>query len=138
EGFSMGGLGAAHLGFKYPDLFAAVSIIDGALVDLNTMQTRHAALYQRIFGGQEERFLAENPRTLIEKNASAIRRQMKVRIAAGALVAGNRSFHEQLTKLDIPHDFDTFDVGHNHGAIYDSLANKNWEFYRQALAASGN
>ncbi|MEX2138045.1 MAG: alpha/beta hydrolase-fold protein [Pirellulales bacterium] len=40
EGFSMGGFGAAHLGFKYPELFATVSIIDGSLTDATAMQER--------------------------------------------------------------------------------------------------
>src|SRR5262245_11424604 len=92
EGFSMGGFGAAHLGFKYPELFAAVSMLDAAMVDLNTMQTRHSVLYQRIFGGREEAFQADNPRILVEKNAEAIRGQMAIRFAAAALAAGNRSF----------------------------------------------
>src|SRR5262249_30758274 len=117
EGFSMGGFGAAHLGFKYPELFGAVSIIDGALVELSTMRSRHSNLYQRIFGGSEESFQKENPRNLVEKNVDAIREKTAIRFAVGALVAGNQSFHEQLTKLNIAHDYDTFDVGHNHGAI---------------------
>ena len=33
EGFSMGGYGAAHLGFKHPDFFGVVSIRAGALTD---------------------------------------------------------------------------------------------------------
>lgn len=135
EGFSMGGFGAAHLGFKYPQLFGAVSIIDGALVDLSTMRTRHSDLYQRIFGGMEERFAAENPRTLVEKNQGALRGKTAIRLAVGALVAGNRSFHDQLTELKIDHDFDVFDVGHNHAAIYESLGDKNWRFYKTALSA---
>ena len=133
EGFSMGGFGAAHLGFKYPELFCAVSIIDGALVDLNTMQTRHAELYQRIFGGDAERFAADNPRELIQKNHDSIRGKTKIRLAVGALVPGNRSFHDQLTNLKIDHDYDVFDVGHKHSAIYESLADKNWSFYRRAF-----
>jgi endo-1,4-beta-xylanase len=132
EGFSMGGFGAAHLSFKYPEMFGAVSIIDGALVDLGTMQTRHAELYQRIFGGSADRFAAENPRELIQKNQDAIRGKTKIRFAVGALVPGNRSFHEQLTNLKIDHDYDVFDVGHNHAAIYESLGDKNWSFYRHA------
>ena len=29
EGFSMGGYGAAHLGFKYPEVFGIVGIMSG-------------------------------------------------------------------------------------------------------------
>ena len=136
EGFSMGGFGAAHLGFKYPELFGTVSMIDAALVNLETMQERHAALFQRIFGGKAENFQAEDPRVLVERNAGAIRGKTTVRFAVGALVAGNRSFHDQLTALNIAHDYDVFEVGHNHGAIYDGLGERNWEFYRRALATS--
>jgi endo-1,4-beta-xylanase len=134
EGFSMGGFGAAHLGFKFPELFGAVSIIDGALVDLNTMQTRHAELYQRIFGGSPDQFAAENPRELLPRHQDVIRGRTKIRMCVGALVPGNRSFHEQLTNLKIDHDYDVFEVGHNHVAIYEGLGDKNWSFYRQVLS----
>ena len=138
EGFSMGGFGAAHLGFKYPELFCAVSLLDAALLDVGTMERRHSALYQRIFGGRPERFEAENPRTLIEKNAAAIRGRTAIRFAVGALVEGNQSFHQQLTRLGIAHDYDAFEgVGHNHAGILDRLGDKNWAFYRGALGASG-
>jgi S-formylglutathione hydrolase FrmB len=40
EGYSMGGFGAAHFGFKYPDLFGAVSIMAGALLDRESVPTR--------------------------------------------------------------------------------------------------
>ncbi|MFC1596366.1 alpha/beta hydrolase [Planctomycetota bacterium] len=38
EGFSMGGFGAAHMGFKYPDLFGVVSI--AARVSAGSMPDR--------------------------------------------------------------------------------------------------
>jgi enterochelin esterase-like enzyme len=137
EGFSMGGFGAAHLAFKYPERFGAVSLLDAALLDLATMQRRHEALYQRIFGGRPETFIAEHPRTLLEKNVSAIRGRMKVRLAVGALVQGNRSLHEDLTRLGVVHDYDTFEgAGHSHAPILDRLGEKNWAFYRAALGGT--
>ncbi|MEX2138046.1 MAG: hypothetical protein WD894_02205 [Pirellulales bacterium] len=63
---------------------------------------------------------------------------MAIRFAVGALEASNRSFHEQLTKLNIAHEYDDFEVGHNPLAIYDSLGDKNWQFYRDALSKTGN
>ena len=136
EGFSMGGFGAAHLGFKYPELFGAVSIIDGALLELSTMQGRHAAQYEKFFGSSAEKFAAENPRSLIPKNAVAVRGKTVVRQAVGQLAEYNRSFHEQMTGLKIAHDYDAFEgVGHNQALIYDRLGDKNWEWYRKALAS---
>jgi len=137
EGFSMGGFGAAHLGFKYPECFGAASLLDAALLELPTMQRRHGALYQRIFGGRSEAFIAEHPRTLLQKNAGAIRGRMRVRLAVGALVQGNRSLHEELTRLDVAHDYDTFEgAGHSHAAILERLGDKNWAFYRAALGGT--
>lgn len=45
EGFSMGGAGAPKIGFKHPELFGAVSILAGALHDLES--TRRAARHFR-------------------------------------------------------------------------------------------
>ena len=138
EGFSLGGYGAAHLGFKYPELFGVVSIIDGSLTDVAAMQAKQSALYHRIFGGDENRFIAEDPRQLVSKNQNAIRGRTKVRLAVGQLKAVNLSFHEQLIDLKIEHDYDVFAVSHNPLAIYDSLGDKNWAFYHQAISAISN
>ena len=134
EGFSLGGFGAAHLGFKYPKVFGTVSIIDGTFTDVEAMQKKKPELYERIFGSSAKRFAAEDPRTLVEKNVTAIRGKQSIRLAVGLLVEGNRSFHEQLTNLNISHDFDTLSVGHNPLKIYDSLGERNWQFYRHSLS----
>lgn len=135
EGFSMGGFGAAHLGFKYPELFGSVSIIDGALVNLDTMRQRHTELYDQIFDAKEERFTSEHPRSLVEKNAAAIKDKAVVRQAVGTLAMPNKALHELLTRLEIDHDYDTFpDAGHNAQIIYERLGDKNWEFYKKAFA----
>lgn len=135
EGFSMGGFGAAHLGFKYPELFGSVSIIDGALVDLNTMRQRHRELFEQIFDAKDELFTSAHPRTLVEKNADDIKGKTIIRQAVGALAPPNKAMHEQLTRLGIDHDYDTFpDAGHNAQVIYDRLGDKNWEFYKKAFA----
>jgi endo-1,4-beta-xylanase len=134
EGFSMGGFGAAHLGFKYPELFGAVSLIDSAMLGVAEMERRHPELFQRIFAGQRETFAAEDPRTLGERNADSLRGRTTVRIAFGAIRQANATFHDLLTRLDIPHEYELFpDAGHNHAPIYDTLGERNWAFYRRAL-----
>jgi endo-1,4-beta-xylanase len=134
EGFSMGGFGAGHIGFKYPEAFGSVSIIDGALLDLKVIKRRHAELFQRLFDGQDETFTAEHPGTLIEKNAASIKGRTRIRQAVGALVGPNAALHEKMTNLGIEHSYDLFaGVGHNLNAIYERLGDRNWEFYRQAF-----
>lgn len=137
EGFSMGGFGAGHLGFKYPELFGSVSIIDGALVDIGSMGQRHGELFERIFDGKEDIFLAAHPNTLAEQNAAQIKGRTPIRLAVGKLADANRALHEQLTRLGIVHDYDLFpDAGHSAGTIYDRLGDRNWDFYRRAFDAT--
>ena len=136
EGFSMGGYGAGHFGFKYPELFGSISMIDAAVVDLGTMKTRHADVFQRIFDGKDALFTAAHPLALAEKNATQIKSHTLIRQAVGALVGPNVALHEKMTSLSIAHDYDLFEgVGHNVAAIYERLGDKNWEFYAKAFGA---
>ncbi|MDP3069995.1 MAG: alpha/beta hydrolase-fold protein [Opitutaceae bacterium] len=136
EGFSMGGFGAGHLGFKYPELFGSVSIIDGALLSLGVIKGRHAKIFQRVFGGREGNFTAAHPLALAERNAAQIKGRTLVRQSVGALAAPNETLHAELSRLGIEHDYDKFDgVGHNLAAIYEKLGDRNWKFYSRAFAA---
>jgi acetyl esterase/lipase len=115
EGFSMGGGGAAKWGFKYPDLFGAVSILAGARM---TGEGATASQW-------------------VQKNADAIRGRTIVRIVVGGkdgLVTTNRAYHALLTGLKIDHEFHVIeDAAHAHPPLYNGLGEKNWEFYRRAL-----
>lgn len=135
EGFSMGGFGAAHLGFKYPELFGSISIIDGALLGLTEMKSRHPAHFERIFGGSDEAFTAESPAGLAEKKADAVRGRTVIRMAIGALGPYNERYHALLQAQKIEHEYEVFaDAGHNHANLYDRLGDKNWDFYHRAFA----
>lgn len=135
EGFSMGGFGAAHLGFKYPELFGSISIIDGALLGLAEMKSRHPAHFERIFGGSDEAFVAESPIGLAEKNSDAVRGRTVIRMTVGALGPYNERYHAVLQARKIAHEYEVFsDAGHNQANLYDRLGDKNWEFYRRAFA----
>lgn len=139
EGYSMGGYGAGHLGFKYPELFGAVVIDAGALIgDMAINGPNLAPIFAGAWGGDKEKFLAEHPTTLATKNADRIRGKQKLRIGCGGddnLLARNRELHELLTKLDIEHQYEVVEgVAHNAGEYYRKLGNKGFEFHRQAFA----
>ncbi len=135
EGFSMGGYGAGHFGFKYPEIFAAVSMIDAAVVDLSTMKSRHSKLFQSIFDGQDNLFTAAHPVALVERNVAQIKGHMLIRQAVGALVGPNVTLHEKMSTLGITHEYDQFEgVGHNLATIYEHLGDRNWAFYAKAFA----
>ncbi len=135
EGFSMGGFGAAHLGFKYPGLFGSISLIDAAVVSLDTMQTRHADIFASVFNRDADAFTAAHPVTLAGKNAAALKHDTVIRQIVGPLRQPNEILHEKLTALGIPHDYQLLTgVPHAQNVIYERLGDSNWDFYRRAFA----
>jgi esterase/lipase superfamily enzyme len=141
EGFSMGGYGAARLGFKYPQLFGAVSILAGGPLDLDfagPRATGNPAERERIlkgtFGGDLDYYRSHHPITVVAQQADAVRGTVRVRIAVGARDNTgplNRAYSELLKKLDIAHTFTVVQgVGHDTLSLLKGLGEANWEFYR--------
>jgi enterochelin esterase-like enzyme len=149
EGFSMGGYGAARLGFKYPGVFGAVSALGAGPLQLeldpDVGPERNAGLRARVlktvYGGDQEYFKAQSPWVLAERSAAALRGRTRLRLAIGELDAtleANRGFHEHLERLAIPHGFTVLSgVGHSPMAVLEALGESNWEFYRAAFGAGG-
>ena len=144
EGFSMGGYGAARLGFKYPDLFGSVSILGGGpLQEELTASTSPRAtpaqtrmVLDTVYGGDQEYFKAQSPWRLAEQNVEAVRR-LRIRQVVGErdnTLENNRRFHDRLTQLSIPHAFLVV-PGASHSAreVFDALGDRIWEFYRDAF-----
>jgi endo-1,4-beta-xylanase len=133
EGFSMGGFGAAHLGFKYPQLFGTVVINAGALVDPS------APLLTQIFANQPDRATAEHPMQLARQNADKLRGQTHIRIGCGSLdslLGKNQALHKELDELHIPHDFEIVpDVAHVPPRYYQLLGPKVFAFHQKSLGA---
>ncbi len=124
-------------GFKYPELFGSISIIDGALLELTVIKQRHQVQFDRIFASSDEKFTAESPSVLTEKNADAIRGRTTIRMEVGALAAPNAAYRAILERLKIDHDYEIHaGVGHSLQPIYDRLGDRNWAFYRRAFAAA--
>jgi enterochelin esterase-like enzyme len=141
EGFSMGGYGAAHLGFKYPELFGAVVVDAGALILDSTMTGPNLVeIYKGGFASDKARFLAEHPTTLVEKNADQIRGKTLIRVGVGSddkLLVRNRDLHEQLDKLKIEHEYEVADgVGHMAPAYYKKLGDKCFAIHKKAFTAA--
>ncbi|MCI0538451.1 MAG: prolyl oligopeptidase family serine peptidase [Verrucomicrobiales bacterium] len=139
EGFSMGGAGAPKLGFKYQELFGAVSILAGALHDLESYKSRGTA-FQDIYGGKADYFEANSPWQLVEQNADKIRGRTAVRIVVGGkdgLLGRNTEFHQLLDKLKIAHDFTVVpDAPHSPGPLFDGVGDVTWDFYKRAFAST--
>ncbi|HEY3111394.1 MAG TPA: alpha/beta hydrolase-fold protein [Chloroflexota bacterium] len=142
EGQSMGGFGSAHLGFKYPRLFGGVSISAGALIDFAAApdgrpDARRLATLESVWGGDPERFRADDPATLARANADQIRGRQRVRIFCGdqdRLLAQNARFHELLDELDIEHEYEVVPgAEHSYDSKLERLGIEHFAFFARAL-----
>lgn len=145
EGFSMGGYGAARLGFKHPQLFAGISILAGGPFDLDLRGPRaqrnlrlREQLLREVCGNDLEYFRAISPWMLAEAAAPELRaRRTVVRQAVGTLDDThelNRQFRERMVELGIAHTWvELPGIGHDPRALIEALGEGNGSFYRQAL-----
>lgn len=147
EGFSMGGYGAARLGFKYPQLFGAVSILAGGPLDLDFAGPRATGnpdererILKGTFGGDIDYYRSQNPISVAQQQADAVRGKVRVRMAVGSRDNTgplNRAYSEHLKKLNIAHTFTIVpDVGHDTLSLLKGLGEANWEFYRAVLTTN--
>lgn len=143
DGFSMGGYGAARLGFKFPEIFGAVSIIGaGPLQQALTRAPRASGktaedVMREVYGGDSAYFTAVSPRRHAEENAPTLARDSLIRIVIGdrdETFANNRDFHDHLRRLSIPHEWIVVEgIGHDPLAVLRSLGDRHFAFYRNAF-----
>ncbi|MCX7014111.1 MAG: alpha/beta hydrolase-fold protein [Candidatus Sumerlaeota bacterium] len=145
EGFSMGGFGAAHFGFKYPDLFGVVSILAPALLgpDLTDegLQRKWQEHLSFVFNGDLDAFQANNPFALVEKNADKIRGRSIIRIVphdgegSKWLIPRCEELHALLDQHGIANELNVrADVlHHNYGQLYESMGDEGVGFYAKAF-----
>jgi len=142
EGFSMGGYGAARIGFRHPDLFGGISILAGGPLDPEFQGPRATGnplrekILAQVCDGDLKYFQATHPWTLAETHAQALReRGTVIRQAVGSrdfTLDLNRRFHDRLESLKIPHEFTVVEgVAHDTPTLLAGL--KNARFYQQAL-----
>jgi endo-1,4-beta-xylanase len=144
DGFSMGGFGAAHLGFKYPELFGVVSIRAPALLGPELTQATPASAWKTLFpaamGGDLDYFRANDPFFLAEKNADALRDRTVIRIVCHIepykwLAPRCEELHELLMKKTIPHEFHFLSNVKLHSSVLvlDTMGDAGWVFYTTAF-----
>ena len=142
EGFSMGGLGAARIGFKHPGLFGTISMLGAGPLDPDFGGPRalgNPVLRQRIldtvYGGSLARFRAESAWELSALRARTGSGQGRFRQVIGSAdftAADNLRFHQRLGDQGIAHEYITVPgVGHDVLALFAAMGEANWAFYRQ-------
>ena len=144
-GVSMGGYGALHMAFKYPQLFVSVSAHSAALIEnipatmpagAGRLQARLAVLGD-VFGRPFDRTYWEqnNPLTMAKQSNGLAR--LKIYFDCGTedeynFDAGAKALHEALKKRGIAHEFHLYPGGH--GPIYlAEHVEATFEFHSKAF-----
>jgi S-formylglutathione hydrolase FrmB len=135
EGFSMGGYGAARLGFKHRDLFGAVSCLAGGplqevfLTAPRVSLTKQREVFDRVFGNDMDYFRAVSPWDLARQHADVLRQDLPIRVIIGArdeMLAINRRFHDHLDNLQIPHTFEILpEIEHDPTAFLNAFQDRH-------------
>lgn len=144
EGFSMGGYGAARLGFKHHQVFGAVSILGGGPLDLEFKGPRATGrprererIFESVWGSDIEYYRAQSPWVLAEENKAALAGRTRIRQVVGSrddMLQGNRDLDAHLTRLGVLHDWvELPGVGHNPLPMFSTLGDANWKFYADAF-----
>ncbi|TVQ64503.1 MAG: esterase family protein [Phycisphaerales bacterium] len=147
EGFSMGGYGAARLGFRHNTLFGGVSMLGAGPLQQDFLDEppgsnipfeQRLIIYEQVWGSDPAYFLQESPWTIVGENAAAIiAGAQRVRQAVGQLdfvVPANLDFQQRLTDLAIPHEFYfPAGVGHAPLLLMTAMGETNWNFYRDVF-----
>ena len=101
QGFSMGGYGAMMFAAKHPEIFGAAMDIAGAL------QGARFNVWREMYDGKEEHYRPYDLWLLADANKAALR-TMPLSIWVGSediCLRVSEQFHAELTRLEIPHEF---------------------------------
>ncbi len=142
EGFSMGGYGAARIGFQHPELFGGISILaagplspefEGPRANGNPLRDE---ILRDVCSSDMQYFRATHPWNMAQQNAAQLRHAGTIiRQATGTSdfsLTLNRTYHEHLQTQQIPHEYhEVPNVAHDTPALLAGLANA--QFYRKAL-----
>jgi len=144
EGFSMGGFGALHLGFKYPHLFGGVTALAHAPIRPDSGWPKVERVWQLgPFAGNVDYFAENDPFQLVEKNAEAIRVGTQTRLTVGDAdnpntVARTRELHEKMTGVDLPCQLIVVPgIKHSYMNLYAELGDGEFQFYRSLFSGQG-
>ena len=132
-GLSMGGYGSLKFGFKYPDKFAMVGSMSGALgaaswtdAELKDFEFIRQSL-QKTFGPRDSKVRAENDLAKLtqEISVAGVKTLPAIYLDCGTedtLFPTNRAYADLLVQRKIPHEFRELPGAHN------------WQYWDQQIA----
>lgn len=148
DGFSMGGYGAARLGFEYRDRFAGFSMIGAGPLQLDFLEDSpefaplplRIELLNVVWGGDPSRYLAQHPWTLAGLHGASLPAGFGIRQIIGtadSMLRTNRDFRQRLLDLGLAHAYvELPGVGHNMVAVMNAMGDEFWRFHRETLVGA--
>lgn len=138
EGFSMGGFGAAKLAAKFPQLFCAAIVYDGALHRWNSLVTNRPTITTRVFGDDPDYFDMHSPYAWTEVHAERLRYGVPMRVVVGELTDYGRDFRDHMQNLAMPVDYVETGLGHNLAALLLREGANSARFLQEAFPLEGS
>ena len=142
EGFSMGGYGVARLGFRYPQMFAAVLMLAAGPLQPELWNTprasaeERASLMKSVYGDDMDFFRGQSPWAQAEQAVKSGAKLPRLRQVVGTTdetYPANLEFHRHLSKLGVEHEYvELPGVGHALPAIWSAMGSDIWSFYAQS------
>ena len=143
EGFSMGGYGAARLGFEHHGLFGGVSMLGAGPLQLDFLTAPlgtsiplelRLQIYEDVWGSDPAYFVAQSPWVRAQQHAATlVALGQRIRQSVGQLdftAPDNLVFEAHLTGLGIPHGFSyPPGIAHEAPALLQHLAVVDPNFY---------
>jgi S-formylglutathione hydrolase FrmB len=144
SGVSMGGYGALRFGFRYPQLFGAVSAHSAALLatlPMGSTADYQGAILNRILGSafgsppDAAYWKQNNPFTIVQNGARAT--GLKIYFDCGTeddygFDAGAKAFHDLLDSRHIPNEFHLYPGGHDWNYVAEHFP-ASLEFHSRAF-----
>ena len=128
-GFSMGGAGALKFAFKRPDLFGSAVSVSGGFYSGAVEKERHPAVFEKMFGGDTERFDAQSPLRL----AVGAGGKVPLRIVVGTKdphLESNRQMKAMLERLKIGLEYEEIEgVAHRPPLVFEAQGLKAFQFH---------
>lgn len=136
QGYSMGGFGAAKFATKFPELFAACVIYDGAMLTWAEIQQRHPTEAAEIFDSSSAVFDLYSPWRWLTQNVESVRASIPFRDMLGALTNENRSWRDALLAQSIQPSYVETGCPHQLPCLLDTEGSNSWAFISSAFARS--
>jgi putative tributyrin esterase len=131
-GLSMGGYGSLRIGFKYSNLFCSVASHSGALNFGRGGKRELEPEFARLLGDATSR-ARDNLYALAERADRSLLPGLRIDCGTeDELIGANRSFHEHLNQLTVPHEYAEFSGRHD-WAYWDLRVQEALRFHARHL-----